>query len=125
MGVLTAGSVLIAFASVAPSAAPVAPAEPRPLVLRSKAAIVATPSPRATAPYAIPMDAIDLDFPKPVDPRLAASPSSCSGERSLCYDSGSGRIVYKPARQLMPSIPGLTAESLSVKRDRIVFRYSF
>ena len=59
------------------------------------------------------------------DERLEASRSSCSSNRSLCYDPGSGRIVYKPARALMPDIPGLQPENISVKRDRIVLRYSF
>lgn len=51
--------------------------------------------------------------------------SSCSSDRSLCYDPASGRIVYKPARALMPDIPGLQRENISVKRDRIVLRYTF
>ena len=59
------------------------------------------------------------------DERLESSRSSCSGERSLCYDPGSGRIVYKPARAFMPDIPGMQPENISVKRDRIVLRYSF
>jgi hypothetical protein len=54
-----------------------------------------------------------------------ASRSSCNGERSLCYDSASGRVVYKPARQLMPDIPGLRPENISLKRNQLVFRYSF
>jgi hypothetical protein len=33
--------------------------------------------------------------------------------------------VYKPARQYMPGLPGLQPESVSVKRDKIVFKYSF
>jgi hypothetical protein len=53
------------------------------------------------------------------------SPSSCSGERDFCYDPTNGHIVYKPARELMPDLPGLKRENISVKRDRIVFRYSF
>lgn len=53
------------------------------------------------------------------------SPSSCNGERDLCYDPTNGHIVYKPARELMPDLPGLKRENISVKRDRVVFRYSF
>jgi hypothetical protein len=125
MGVLSVGSVLLAMSTATPAAAPAADAQAAPLLLRPKAAIAATAAPRGAAPFAIATDAVDLDFPKPVDPRLAASPSSCSGQRSLCYDPGSGRIVYKPARQLMPSLPGFTPESISLKRDRITLRYSF
>jgi hypothetical protein len=67
----------------------------------------------------------ELDLLPRRDERLEQSRSSCSGDRSLCYDPGSGRIVYKPARMLMPDIPGLQRENISVKRDRVVLRYSF
>lgn len=93
------------------------------LVLKSKAAIANTVSHRH-APFLTPsQDEVDL-FPRR-DQRQEASRSSCSGESSLCYDPASGRIVYKPAREFMPDIPGLQRENISVKRDRIVFRYSF
>jgi hypothetical protein len=124
MGVLSVGSVLLAMAAVAPAAGTAPGPEAAPLVLRPKSAIAVQPSPRAAAPFTVQVEPVDLDL-KPVDPRLAASPSSCSGERALCYDPGAGRIVYKPARQFMPDLPGLTPESISLKRDRVVFRYSF
>ena len=43
----------------------------------------------------------------------------------LCYDLRDGRIVYRRAREYMPRIDGLTAESISLRRDRIIFKYSF
>lgn len=43
----------------------------------------------------------------------------------LCYDLRDGRVVYRRAREYMPRIGGLRAESISVRRDRIVFKYSF
>jgi hypothetical protein len=43
----------------------------------------------------------------------------------LCYDLADGRMVYRPARQYMPKIGGLTPESVSLRRDRLTFRYSF
>jgi hypothetical protein len=43
----------------------------------------------------------------------------------LCYDMAEGRVVYRGARQYMPRIQGFTAESVSLRHDRIVFRYSF
>ena len=95
------------------------------LQLRPKAAM---PSPAKThrfAPFVAPRDEPDPELLPRIDPRQDASHSSCSGERSLCYDPASGRIVYKPARALMPDIPGLQPENISVKRDRITFRYSF
>lgn len=97
------------------------------LVLKPKSAI-ASPKVHRHAPFIAPtMSPSDLEvelLPRR-DERQEAMRSSCSGERSLCYDPASGRIVYKPAREFMPDIPGLQRENISVKRDRIVFRYSF
>jgi hypothetical protein len=43
----------------------------------------------------------------------------------LCYDLADRRIVYRPIRQYMPKFEGLTPENISLKRDRIVIKYSF
>ena len=43
----------------------------------------------------------------------------------LCYDLRDGRVVYRRARAYMPRFEGLTPESISLRRDRIVFKYSF
>ena len=94
------------------------------LVLKPKAAISTMQSHRH-APFVNPAADMELELLPRRDERQEAMRSSCSGERSLCYDPASGRIVYKPAREFMPEIPGLRRENISVKRDRIVFRYSF
>lgn len=58
--------------------------------------------------------------------RDAALPGSCgSAGDNLCYDYRQGRVVYKPARKLMPEIAGLKRESLSIKRDKVTLNYSF
>ena len=44
---------------------------------------------------------------------------------ALCYDPMDGRVVYRPARKYMPQFQGLRAESVSLRRDRLVFKYSF
>jgi hypothetical protein len=95
-----------------------------PLELKPKAAISAI-SAHNSPPFVIPGPEPELDLLPRRDARLEQSRSACSGSRSLCYDPGSGRIVYKPARMLMPDIPGMQRENISVKRDRIVLRYSF
>ena len=77
------------------------------------------------APFVAPLEGPDPELLPRHDERLEQSRSSCSSDRALCYDPNSGRIVYKPARALMPDIPGLTRENISVKRDRIVLRYTF
>lgn len=99
---------------------------PRALQLKPKAALTAAIAPsHASAPFTVASPEPELDLlPRP-DARLEQSRSSCSGQNSLCYDPHSGRIVYKPARNFMPDLPGLTRENISVKRDRIVLRYSF
>lgn len=45
--------------------------------------------------------------------------------RDLCYDIADGRIVYRPARQYMPTFNGLTPENVTLRSNRIVFKYSF
>ena len=100
---------------------------PAPLTLRSKSAVAAVlPAPRAAAPFraAVVQPELDLEA-NPSDPRLESKAWTCDGERSLCYDPNSRRVIYKPARALMPEIPGLRRENISVKRDRITFKYSF
>ena len=48
-----------------------------------------------------------------------------TSSRDLCYDLADARIVYRPARNYMPSVQGLTAESVSLRRNRVVFKYTF
>jgi hypothetical protein len=118
---------LLALALAVASATPRGEAaETKPLVLQLKPkAAIASPVHSRYAPFATPSAEPELELIPRRDPREETSRSSCSGERSLCYDPTSGRIVYKPARNFMPDIPGLQRENISVKRDRIVFRYSF
>jgi hypothetical protein len=96
---------------------------PKEAILTSSAAVATMP--HQYAPFVSPLGGPDLDLVPRRPERQEASPSSCNGERSLCYDPTSGHVVYKPARQFMPELPGLQPENISVKRDRIVFRYSF
>ena len=43
----------------------------------------------------------------------------------LCYDLTEKRLMYRGARRYMPPVEGLTAEGISLRRDRVIFRYSF
>ena len=120
--------LLVALAlAIAPAARASEPPTPEPLKLRSKAAISEVLSAHAAhAPFRAPLPEPELDLlPQPSDPRLESKRWTCDGERSLCYDPTTRRIVYKPARLLMPEIPGLRRENISVKRDRVTFKYSF
>jgi hypothetical protein len=119
-------AVAIALAAAAPASANDSAATPKsPLQLRPKAGVVNLAPNHRFAPFVEPTGQPEPELLPRHDDRLEQSRSSCSGDRSLCYDPNSGRIVYKPARALMPDIPGLTRENISVKRDRIVLRYSF
>lgn len=117
---------LAVAAASAPKVAASAESGP-PLQLKPKSAIATTMTPtHRYAPFVMPLPAEpDLDLLPRRDLRQDQSRSSCTGNRDLCYDPNSGRIVYKPARNFMPDLPGLQRENISVKRDRIVFRYSF
>ncbi|MGZ5032236.1 MAG: hypothetical protein ACXWAC_03475 [Usitatibacter sp.] len=103
-------------------------AEPdvRTLQLRPKAALATSMATHQNAPFVMPLPGgpgLDL-LPRHND-HQEGSRSSCSRAGSLCYDPASGHIVFKPARALMPDLPGLQRENISVRRDRIVLRYSF
>ena len=55
-----------------------------------------------------------------------ATKSACeSTARDLCYDLTEGRVVYRGARGYMPTTAGLSPEGVALRRNRIVFRYSF
>ncbi|HST00842.1 MAG TPA: hypothetical protein VLJ84_04215 [Usitatibacter sp.] len=117
----------IAAVSLAVLAAPHAAAnDAHALELKPKAALAAaSPVPAHTeAPFTTPSPQGEVDFTPEPEVRHMAN-SSCGMDRPVCYDMTSGHIVFKPARALMPEIPGLTPENISVKRDRIIFRYTF
>lgn len=99
----------------------------QPLQLKPKAALAAAavaPG-HENAPFVVPSVERPLDLVPHVSERHSPR-SACGPESTLCYDmSDGGRIVFRPARNFMPDLPGFTRENISVKRDRIVFRYSF
>ena len=101
------------------------PDKAAPLMLRPKAAITTGVAPRSPAPFVLEVREPELELTPRHDERAQSRRWTCKGESALCYDPDSGRIVYKPARNYMPDIPGLRRENISVKRDRIVLRYSF
>ena len=54
-------------------------------------------------------------------PRAACQTTS----RDFCYDLAQRRIVYRAAREYMPSVAGLSPEGVSVRHNRVVLTYSF
>ncbi|APV48929.1 hypothetical protein BWI17_04055 [Betaproteobacteria bacterium GR16-43] len=97
------------------------------LQLKPKAAMIETPPALQRAPFLLQPGEPNLDLSyRPEDERLHASRSSCDNAgQSLCYDAGSGKIVYKKTRDYMPAIPGMQAEHIALRRDRITFKYTF
>ena len=102
-------------------------ADSKPLQLRPKSVSLESPLTLQRAPFVPQPGEPVLDLVPPhEDERMKASRSSCDrAGNSLCYDSGSGKIVYKKTREYMPELPGLRPEHISLKRDRITFNYSF
>jgi hypothetical protein len=117
-------SLVVAMAFTASSAA-LAEEAAKPLTLKVPKAALAAVQPGSQAPFSIPMGEPELALQPRSDLRQQQSRSSCENATTLCYDANERRIVYKPARNFMPDLPGLTRENISVKRDRVVFRYSF
>ena len=99
--------------------------EAKPLTLRIPKAALAAIQPHSQAPFSLPMEEPELGLQPHTDLRQQQSRSSCESATTLCYDPNERRIVYKPARNFMPDLPGLTRDNISVKRDRLVFRYTF
>jgi len=122
---MKAATFLVVSAALA--ASPTANAsDSKPLQLKvPKSALTASVPANSNAPFASALGEPELALFSPVDVRQEQSRSSCANATTLCYDPTERRIVYKPARNLMPDLPGLTRENISVKRDRVVFRYSF
>lgn len=116
---------LAASSVMAPNQAPATETN-QALQLRPKTLMTTKSSiPHNYAPFVTPSGEPDLGLAPARHEGRETSRSSCNSDQALCYDSASGHIVYKPARQLMPDLPGLSPENISVKRNRIVFRYSF
>ena len=54
------------------------------------------------------------------------TPHGCAkNSGTLCYDYRAGTAVYKPMKNLLPAIPGMTPDNLTFRRNKIVARYSF
>jgi hypothetical protein len=57
---------------------------------------------------------------------LRDAPNACKGDSAVvCYDYRSGRAVMPITQSLMPTVPGLKPEGITLKRDKMAFNYSF
>ncbi len=90
---------------------------------RSKAIAAATPQ---SAPAANPSRVQIPDLQGGIDTDGRAFSGACDTMKAdVCYDYREGRIVYKGSKHFLPEINGLTPEHISLRKDRITFRYSF
>jgi hypothetical protein len=53
------------------------------------------------------------------------SPGTCKADSLVCYDYRKGQSVVPMTKSLMPEVPGLTREGVTLKRDKLSFHYSF
>jgi len=109
-------------------AAPAQAAEPQAqaLQLRPKAGLALAPT-HSSAPFVVhPASEPEIEFSAPQPAQQGGSNFlACNGGGAVCYDATNGRIEVPSARNYMPEIPGLKRETISVRRDRIIFKYTF
>jgi hypothetical protein len=56
---------------------------------------------------------------------LMLTQPACPREEACREGFDGGRLLYRGARRYMPAFEGLAAEGISIRRDRVVLRYSF
>ena len=93
---------------------------------RSSAAAGASVTKSAEAPFRTGRDPLpELLMRSEQESRVGPSGACDISAAALCYDMVDRRVVYRSARRYMPAFDGLQAESVSVRRDKIVLKYSF
>jgi hypothetical protein len=119
-------SIAILLASLA---APALAAEGVELSLRAKSLVASAtatnPAKDAEAPFRLARDPIPDLFVREEEQRKGLRGACDNNSSSLCYDMVDRRVVYRPARALMPKFEGMRAESISLRSDRLVLKYSF
>jgi hypothetical protein len=96
--------------------------------LKNKALASAAITPADTkieAPFAYGRDPMPQLLMQEEQERRGPRGACEAAASDLCFDAAERRVVYRPARKLMPQLDGLTAESVSLRANRITFKYSF
>ena len=119
---------LIALTSiVATLGLPAIAAEGPELQLRPQGLAASASLKKVEAPFRAGRDPMpEILLTQELEARAAGPSASCeTTARDLCYDLRDRRVVYRRAREYMPQIGGLKAESISVKRSGVTLKYSF
>jgi len=96
------------------------------LSMKSKSmAASATPAKNVEAPFRVARDPLPELLLRDEQARRGPAGACQHNATALCYDLADGRIVYRPVRKFMPQFDGLRAESISLRRDKLVLKYSF
>jgi hypothetical protein len=96
------------------------------LSLKTKQLAAGSVAPKSDAPFTAGRDPLpQLLLAEEQESRGPAGVGCDYTARDVCYDLTAGRVVYRGARSYMPKLEGLTPESVSLRHNRIVFKYSF
>jgi hypothetical protein len=96
------------------------------LSLRSKALTSSGVAPKSDAPFAAGRDPLPQLLLAEEQERRGPNGVGCEfTAKDVCYDLTDGRVVYRGARTYMPKVEGLTPESVSLRHNRVVLKYSF
>lgn len=96
------------------------------LSLKTKALAAGSVAPKSAAPFAAGRDPLpQLMLEDELDRRGPGGVGCEFSAKDVCYDLTDGRLVYRPVRGYMPKVEGLKPEGISLRRNRINFRYSF
>ena len=117
--------LLLVLPLVVPALAPAADGLELALKSKSMAAVsaqgISTPTPVASGKDHLP----ELLLRAENEERSLAAAGCRIAATDLCYDLREGRDTYGGARQYRPHIDGLKAESVSLRHDGVMLRYSF
>lgn len=99
--------------------------ELRTKAIASAGAVRMMDAPRVDAPFSTGRDPLTALIQIEAREHVTAPQATCEATAGLCYNAADGRIVYRGAREYMPKLQGLRAESIGMRHNKVVFSYSF
>jgi hypothetical protein len=92
---------------------------------RTLAAAAVMPAKQADAPFQTGRDPLPELMMREEQERRGPRGACEVSTTALCYDLADRRVNFRAARQYMPQFEGLRAESVSLRHDRLVLKYTF